>query len=115
MTGPTHTPRWPDGPEIGLGVAEDAICLTYAIASGEVITESYGGLYGRLDAPAIRTRLLELKPSAALLFCRPDPEMGFESGVLLGTVVGMLAAMGIPILHPELPPTVQAPDGMVLH
>lgn len=112
---PAHDPRWPDGPEISLGVAEDAICLTFGTASGEVVTESYGGLYGRLDTPAIRTRLLDLKPSAALLFCRPDPEMGFESSVLLGTVIGMLAAMGIPILHPELPPTTIAPAGIVLH
>jgi hypothetical protein len=38
----------------------------------------------------------------------------FEASVILGTAIGMLSAMDIPVEHPPLPPTVTAPDGIVL-
>jgi hypothetical protein len=111
----THEPRWPNGPVIGLGIASDALCLTFGDGTGAVKTESYGGLHGRLDAAALRDRLRQLQPSSAMLFFRLGADADFEAGVILGTAIGMLSAMGIPVEHPPLPPTVTATDGMALH
>lgn len=110
-----YTPRWPDGPVIGLAIASEAVGLTFGDGTGAVKTETYGGLHGRLDAAALRDRLQTLKPSTAMLFVRVDIDADFEAGVVFGTAVGMLAAMGIPIEHPPLSATVTAPKGVVLH
>ncbi|MGH1592247.1 hypothetical protein ACRBEV_32515 [Methylobacterium phyllosphaerae] len=100
---------------IGLGIASDAICVTYGIANGRVITETLGGLHGRLDVAALRTRLLNLRPSVALLCFRPNPEMNFERDVLLGTVIGVIAALRVPLEHELLSDLTGAPEGARLH
>lgn len=55
-----------------------------------------------------------LRPFLTLLFCRPHPKVRLESDGVIGTMIGLLAAMCIPVGHEPLPPAALAPAEAVL-
>jgi hypothetical protein len=116
MQASPHTPRWPDGPEIAVGVSVIGLCLTHDCTPGAiVVTETFGGMHGRFDGRALADRIRELRPSVALLMTRMTLDPEFEHGVLFGCAIGLLAALGIAVEYEPIATTVTAPDGMALH
>lgn len=107
--------RWPSGREIGVGIADDVICLSHVSDDGAVIIENHGAMGGQIDGAAIGERIRALQPSLALVMPSPEAGATFESGLLLGTVLGLLAALGVEIIHAPLPLSALAPPEMTLH
>ncbi|MGH1571891.1 hypothetical protein ACRAWG_15845 [Methylobacterium sp. P31] len=108
-----HTPRWPNGPEICIGVSDIGLCLSHdATPSGAVAVENFGGMHGRLDGRALAARIRELQTSLAVLVTRTSATLDYEYGVIVGLGVGLLSALGVAV---EYEPVEITPTGRVLH
>lgn len=111
----SHSPRWPDGPEIAIGVSDIGLCVTHDCTPfGAVTVETFGGMHGRLDAVALADRLRDLRPSVALIMSHMTPDPDFEHGVLFGCAVGLLAALGVAVEYEPVRIEAREP-GAVLH
>jgi hypothetical protein len=108
-------PRWPDGGLISVIVATDVVALIHCkTLDGEAASESFGALSGRIDATGLAVRLKELRPRCAMLTIAGDPGADpFESGMALGTVAALVAALGIEVEHAAV--ETWAPDRAQLH
>lgn len=107
--------RWPSGREIGVGIAEGVVCLSHVSDDGAVIIENHGAMGGQIDGAAIGERIRALQPSVAIVMPAPATDATFEGGLLLGTLLGLLSALGVAIIHAPLLLSATAPAGRVLH
>lgn len=113
----TRSRRWPGGPLVAIAMMEDVIGLSHCqTGDGEAVTEAFGALNGRVDAYALADRLRQLRPSAAMVVPHATRDADqYEAGMLVGTIVALVTALGIGVEWSPLPPIVTTPAGVVVH
>ena len=110
-------PRWPDGPLVAIVLLDDVIGLSHCrTVDGEAVTEAFGALHGRVDAFALADRLRQLQPSSAMVVPHGSRDADqYEQGMLVGSVVALVAALGIGMEWAPLPPAAVTRHGTVIH